>query len=164
MFDKGTHYNVGFEAVAVSAVSDLLEITAGERPLLLKRVRVTQSTEAGDAEAERIRFQILRGVGHTPGSGGANADIRKLDTNARDAGFTVSGVNGTIAVSGSGDLTVLEEQSEDVQTGFSHDAIDDHPAGRCYRINPGQSLIVRVASNPADSVTFSAVATVLELE
>ncbi|MBP8301429.1 MAG: hypothetical protein KA020_13765, partial [Planctomycetes bacterium] len=70
---NGRTYAVTFNAVAVSAAQDLFEITPGDdKPCEIVSLSIGQYSDAGDAAAELLGIQIIRGF-TASGSGGSSA-------------------------------------------------------------------------------------------
>lgn len=149
----GKLYVVGFEAAALTAATDFLELTAGSKlTLFLNEFRISQSTDVGDAAAENLRIALKRGAGNTAGSGGSTEASAPLISGDSAATSVVKKLNGTQAVAGGGTLTTLLEDAVPVEQGLHYRAAD-----RMHRISarPGESLIISLDAAPADSVTFS---------
>lgn len=68
----GFLYSVTFTATAVTAAVDLFELTCtADKPILLHKLVMGQTTDLGDAAEEVLQIGIYRGV--TAGSGGTAA-------------------------------------------------------------------------------------------
>lgn len=154
---NGRTYSVSFNAVAVSAAQDLFEITpADDKPCEIVSMHLGQYSDAGDAAAELIGIQIIRGH-TTSGSGGSAPTPVPLNPNASAAGFT-AGVNNTTAAS-AGTTTVLHSDTMNVQAGYNYiPPLDARPV-----VNQGNtSLVVRITA-PADALTMNGTLVVREL-
>lgn len=155
MSGKGGAYAVAFEDVAVTAVQDFFEITvpAGLQ-YVIHEVRVSQSSDAGDAEAEQLIFKIKRWWnGQSSGSGGSTATPGAV--HGRDRTRTAPAdweINNTTQMSGSNSL-LLYVTCEDVQVGLEY-----KPKKRFEPICiAGESFTVSLENTPADELTMSGV-------
>lgn len=157
----GRRYKSSFQNVSVSAAQDFFEILApADMCLLLEEIHITQSSDAGDAESEQLRFQIKRASGsYTSGSGGSTPTPQK--TSFGDAASTVTSEanNGTQAVAGTGALDILEEHCENIHNGFHYIA----PQGREHEFSPSQAIIISLPAAPGDALTMSGVCTFVEV-
>lgn len=159
---EGRVYTVVFENVAVTAQQDFFEITpASNKPIMLGGLtldNVGGNADAGDAQEEL--YQILVRRGHTTsGSGGTAPTPRPLRSSAgAAAGFTAEVNNTTIASLGTThDLLAIgwnvrvplrEFWPEELMPGAS--AADT-------------TIVVRLLSTPADSISLSGTLHVIEL-
>ena len=67
----GRIYTVEFEGTAVTAAVDFFELTpADDKPIEILGLFLSQSSDAGDAADELLRYRVIRGH-TTSGSGGA---------------------------------------------------------------------------------------------
>lgn len=156
----GRLYLVNVTAEAETVAVDFFEINVpSDAVVILREVRITQSTEAGDAASEQIRFQIKRGVGSTSGSGGASATFNKLQTGDAATGMTGEQMNTTQAVAGGGSLTTLIEECENVHNGWLYAP----PPDERLVFSPGEEILVSLGSAPADSISWSAYCLLEEL-
>jgi hypothetical protein len=153
-------YTVQFSAVAVTADQDLFEgLVPADAIVRILRIRVTQSSDAGDAESEQLRFQIKRGIGSTSGSGGTSPTANKHQTGDSASGLTWEVNNDTIAIAGGGSLTTILEEDENIHTGW-----DYHPTPEEYiYFSPNEEILVSLMADPADSLTMSGFLTYEEI-
>lgn len=155
----GRKYVINFASQAETAAFDALEITVpSDAVMVLHEVRITQSSDAGDAESEQLLFTLKRGIGATSGSGGASVTPQKLETGDAAAGITAEHTNTTQATAGGGSLTTLLTEAENVHMGWLHAP----PPNRCFVFSPSEIAVVSVDA-PADSLTFSGYAIVEEI-
>lgn len=141
-------YTATFAAIAVSAAQDLWELVAPvSTKVALREVRVGQYTDFGDAQAELLSIQIIRGY-TTTGSGGAAATPNNLAPWSLAAASTVSRNNTTVAQDGTG--AVMLADTFNVASGWWYRP----PAQEFILLSPGQRLVVRMTA-PADSITMS---------
>lgn len=146
-----TQYAATFAAVAVTAAQDVFEITApAGKAIRILEVRIAQYSDAGDAEAESLSVQFLRGH-PTGGSGGSTLTPVKFNPQiGSTAGSTVKANNTTVA-SGSGAETLLAD-SMTVSGGFYWRAVSDPPLG--ILVQAGERFVARITA-PADSLTMN---------
>ena len=158
---NGRLYVIPFEAQAVSAAIDFFEIVApSDAVMKLREVRITQSSEAGDAASEQLRFQIKKATGsYTSGSGGSAGSVNKMQTGDAAAGITAEVNNTTQAVAGTGTLTTLQPECENVHNGWLHKP----PPDERIPFSPSEACIISLPAAPADEVTFSGYAIVEEI-
>lgn len=141
-------YASSFSEVAVTVAADLFEITApADAVVVIHSIRIGQSTEEGDAQAEMLPIILHRG--HTvSGSGGSANTPVPLETGAAAAGSTVETCNTTQAnTSGS----QVKADAFNVQVGYQYIPI---PEERII-LSPSQRFVVRLGAAPTDSITFS---------
>lgn len=148
----GMRYVASFEAVAVTALQDLFEIsTPTDVVTVIHEIHVTQSSDAGDAQSEQLRFQILRGIGSTSGSGGTTETPQKQETGFGASGATVEVNNTTQAVTGGGSLTALFEECANIHVGWHYVPV---PEAR-FAFSPGEEILIALPAAPGDSLTMS---------
>ncbi len=141
--------------IAVTAPIDFYElIVPSDAVVILRSVRITQSTEAGDSMSEQIRFQIKRGVGSTSGSGGSAlvaGDFEKVQTGDAATGVTGEKDNTTQGTAGGGSLDILLEEADNVHNGWLHAP----PPDERFIFSPGEEIYISSPTTPLDSITFS---------
>lgn len=156
----GRLYTCQFGAVAATTAIDFFELVCpADAVMIVREVRISQSTEAGDAQSEQLRFQIKRGIGSTSGSGGASGTLNKVHTGDAAAGITAETNNTTQAIAGGGSLTILQEECENVHNGWLHAP----PPDERLVFSPSEVCIIAMPSTPADSISFSGYVLVEEL-
>lgn len=150
----GQIYFAHFSGQAETTAFDLWELLApADMCLALHMITFSQSTEAGDAEAEMLNVVFKRATGSfTSGSGGSSPTLTPKNQGQVAASATLEANNTTIAVVGSGTLTEFWTEAFNVQAGYQHLPI---PENR-FILSPSTALIVTMSSTPADSVTFNA--------
>lgn len=142
----GRIYSATFEQVAVSAAQDLFEINAPSDAIVaVHAVSISQSSDAGDVEAEQLNLLIHRGS--TSGSGGSSLTARPLQTGDAAFGGTIEANNTTQSTEG----VILHSESFSVVAGTS---IIWTPELRPI-ISPSGRLIVELQTTPADALTMS---------
>lgn len=157
----GRVYIAQFAGSAKTAAGDLFEVICpADAVLIIHEIRITQSTEAGDAQSEQMQVTVKRASGtYTSGSGGGSATAVPVSFGDPAFGGTVETNNSTPASAGTGALTTLMTISENVHNGFHYLPT---PETR-IQISPSQALVVALASTPADSITFDGVVVFEEL-
>lgn len=144
----GMQYTAVAVATAKTAETDIFEIVApADCIVAITSLYIGQSTDFGDAAAEGLKIQFIKGYA-TTGSGGNTVTPTKLQTGFAAAGSTVESHNTTIASTGS-PLTVHEDNFN-VQIGYQW-----RPAPNEYIIlSPSERLVIRIPA-PADSITIA---------
>lgn len=142
----GMMYAATFGAVAVTAAQDVFEIAApSNKIVVIHEIALEQSSDAGDAEAELLRIQAIRGFSAS-GSGGSSVTPAPLE-NGNTAGASVETNNTTVATTGT--TVTLFDRAFNVQIGFFW-----QPTPECRIVlSPSQRLVVRIPA-PADPLTM----------
>lgn len=150
-------YTVSFEAVAVTAQVDFLELdAAAEKPIAVIGFDLTQSSDVGDAAEEMLRVKWIRGH-TTSGTGGGTATPRPANLTDAAAGFTCETNNTTIASAGTG--VDLYAAAINIRSGSSPIWF---PEGAEIVTSGATLLVLRLMAAPADSLTMSCTAWVRE--
>jgi len=145
-------YTTHFSNVAATLAQDLFEIQVpSTKCVRLLRVRVSQNTEAGDAQSEQLRFTIKRGVGNNSGSGGSTHTPTKQATGDAASACTVEINNTTRAAAGGGSLTQILEEDENVHLGWDYRPTPDE----VLEFAPSETIIIGLEGAPTDSTTMS---------
>lgn len=147
---SGRLYTVVFSKVATTVAADLWEITpADDKPVEIIGLFISQSSDFGDAQAEVIPYTVIRG--HTvSGSGGSAPTPRPVHRGDTAAGFTAE-VNNTTAAN-TGTTVILHSGAFNVAVGEALWL----PDGCEWDASQGDTtLIVRLATAPADSIDMS---------
>lgn len=143
-------YTVSFTEVAVTVAVDLFELTpADDKPIEILGLFLGQSSDFGDAASEILPYRVIRG--HTvSGSGGATTTPRPIDRSGAAAGFAAETNNTTAANTGT---------TNDLHADTFNVAVGEKlwlPEGCLWEATQGDTtLIVRLASAPADSLDLS---------
>lgn len=154
----GRIYTVSFSAVAVTVAQDLFEgLLPADMCVSLHEVKVTQSSDAGDAASEQIRVSIRRVVGPTPGSGGSSPTPAKHQTG--DVVSTVGWEANNTTQSSGGTNTLIIPDVENVHNGVHYLPI---PEDRIM-YSPAEYILVELEDAPADSLTMSGYLTYEEI-
>lgn len=156
----GRMYTISFSAVSLSAAQDLFEISpADDKPVEICGLFLSQTGvgDIGDAAEELLKLAIIRGHS-TGGSGGSAATPAPVKATAASVGFAAEVNNTTIASAGTG--VTVHEDAWNVRAGYQF----WWPEGA----EPGASqanttIVVRMASAPADAITVSGTLYVREL-
>lgn len=111
----GLKYTVTFNNVTVSALQDLLTITApADSAVVLLEGELSQQGDYGDAQAEGLRITINRYA--TAGSGGSALTPRPHEVGFPAAGSTVAGGNTTLGAT----ATLLVSRNWNIQMPLFH--------------------------------------------
>lgn len=141
-------YSCAMSAVAVTAQSDLWEITAPAAGIVrIAGVLIGQSTDYGDAAAEGLTIDIIRAY-TSSGSGGSSVTPTPTNSSDSAAGSTVERNNTTIA-SGGSPVTLLSD-AMNIQAGYQMIWPPEHMP----ILRNSERLVVRMSA-PADSLTVS---------
>ncbi len=142
----GRIYSAVFEEVAVAAAQDLFELIApADGAVVVHSVTITQSSDAGDAQAEMLPILIHRGT--ATGTGGTTVTPSPLQVGDAAFGGTVEANNTTQSVEG----TFLHGEAFNVQIGFYYlPPPEDRPV-----VSPSALFIVELQSAPSDSLTMN---------
>jgi len=150
----GRMYSAVFEQVAVSAAQDLFEINApADAVVVLHSCVITQSSDAGDSEAEML--PVLFHLGSTSGSGGSAVTPRPLELGDAAFGGTVEANNTSQSTEGN----QLHAEAFNVQVGFYYIPT---PESR-ITISPSDRLIIELQSAPSDALTMNGTIVIEEI-
>lgn len=142
----GRRYSVVFEEVAVSVAQDLFELVApADATVVIHSVTITQSSDAGDAQAEMLPILIHRGT--ATGSGGSTPTPSPLSEGDAAFGGTAEANNTTQSVEG----TLLHAEAFNVQIGLYYLP----PPEDRIEVSPSQLLIVELQAAPDDELTMN---------
>ena len=154
----GRYYIVQFQAVAVSAAQDLLELApADDKPCLLVEAHVSQSSDYKDAEEEGLRLAVRRGY-TTSGSGGTAPTIERRNPGDAAASFVAEVNNTTLATTGT--VAELHSRSFNSRIGWH---FEPTPTGYLPVAEAQSRLVVRLLAAPADALTMDGEFHILEL-
>lgn len=150
-------YTVSFAAVAATAQQDLFEIvaTAG-RPCRIRGIKLSQSSEVGDAQEEQLHLLFKSGQ-TTSGSGGSAPTPVPLDVNDAAAGFTAEANNTTKASAG----TIVTHLADSWNVRGEYMWM--MPPEMCFHLTGGRRFTVELATTPGDSITLNGTLWVEEL-
>jgi len=154
---QGHVYTASFTGVAVTALQDLFELLAAAGvPAIIHEIRIGQSSDAGDAEAEMLQIQVSRTDGTTSGSGGTTPTPQDHSPASPAASTTVEANNTTQATV----ATPIISDTFNVQAGWLYVPT---PEERII-IPGGGTVVVELPSAPNDSLTMSGSITFEEIK
>lgn len=157
----GRIYAVTFENVAVAAAQDFFELSpADDKPIRILGFNIANvggAADAGDAQEELWRIAVIRG--HTvSGSGGSAFTPVPLDPNDTAAGFAAEINNTTIANTGT--TTTPFADGINIRVPYQQ-MFTPETAIKASQANT--TIVLRLLSTPADSVSMSGTIFVEEL-
>jgi hypothetical protein len=143
-------YTVSFTEVAVTTAVDVFEIRpADDKPCEVIGLFMSQSTDFGDSASEIIPYRVIRGFTST-GTGGATPTPTPVNRSDGAAGFQADTNNTGAATTGS---------TVDLHSGAFNIAVGEAlwlPEGCEWSVTQADTtLVVRLASAPADSIDLS---------
>lgn len=142
-------YTVTFQAVAITASQDLFEITpADDKPVQFLGLFLAQNTDVGDAQDEVLRWSCIRGH-TTSGSGGSAPTPRPTKRSDAAAGFAAEANNTTKATVGT--THILHADGFNVRVGC---AFWWTPETTPEATQGDTTMLIRLETAPADSITF----------
>ena len=150
---NGPIFTATFSAIAVSAAQDVFQLTAHATSRIeICEIFLGQYSDAGDAAAEMLSVQIIRGH-TTTGSGGAAVTPANFEPWSRAAVTTVLRNNTTIAADGT--AVILHSEAFNVQGGWLYKPFkSNHEDNERPKIEAGGIVVVRITA-PADAVTMN---------
>lgn len=157
---QGPHvYTATFRNVVVLALQDLFQLLAAAAvPVWLHSVRIGQTTDAGDSEAELLEIQITRTDFTINGSGGSTPTPEPHSPASPAASTTVEANNDTVSTV----QTVILEDVFNIQAGWLYQPPPEErillPAG----ITNG--LIIALPVAPTDPITMDGSITFSEVK
>lgn len=133
--------------------SDLLEaLPADDKPVRLKGMRLSQTSEVGDTGEEGLRISIIRMAATvTSGSGGSAVTPVPNDSADAAAGFAAECNNTTVATT-SGAATTAEELGWNIRNSPFEIWWPDEDDR--LKAKQGEGLIVRCQTTPADDISI----------
>lgn len=145
----GRRYYVDLPPTAITVAADLFELTpADDRPIRVLAVNLHQTSDFGDAQEEIISLVWVRGH-TTSGSGGSTPTPRPVNPTDAAAGFTAEAANTTQASAGTG--VNLARHGFNVRGGLER----PYTPEECPEASQANTtLVLRMASAPADSLTI----------
>lgn len=143
-------FAVTFAAVAVTAAQDIFEIvTPATTRAALREIELSQYTEFGDAAAELLSVQLIRGYTVSGSGGTAFTPLSLLNHAGKRAAVVTAEINNT-TVANTGTAEVLRASSFNVASGWWYRP----PADERIILEVSSRLVVRITA-PADSVTMN---------
>ena len=151
-------YTVTFNATAVTTAVDLFELTpADDKPIRLLALYLGQTTELGDAQEEQLEIRIIRGF-TASGSGGSAPTPSPITPADTAAGFAAETLNTTLANTGT--TNTLFVDTWNVRAGYQ---LIFTPEMQMGATQANTTIVVRLQSAPADSITITGTLFVQEL-
>lgn len=153
----GRIYTVVLAATVTAAGTDtdwLLVLPADDKPVKLRGMLISQTSEIGDSQEEGLRFSILRlPATVTNGSGGTTPTPSPMDSADVAAGFTAH-VNDTTVATTSGTAVALaefgwNERNSPYEMWFPDDRF-------APKVKQGEALAVRQQTTLADDMSACA--------
>lgn len=142
-------YTAVVSGVAVSAAQDLFEITAPAAGVVrITGLTIGQSSDYGDAAAEGLGVEIIRGY-TSSGSGGSSVTPSAINSRDSAASSAVERNNTTVA-SGGSPVTLVSDVMN-VQAGYQM----IWPPGHMPMARNSERMVVRLTA-PSDSLTVYA--------
>lgn len=152
-------YTVTFTPTAETVAVDLIALTAADDiPIRIRSIRVWQTSDFGDAQAEGITLNLVRGNTTNGSGGGAGTNSLVGGSHDAAASFT-SRVGDTTAASAGSPVTVWSD-GWNVQLPYNVIFPEDMMRGTDQ--GAGQ-LVLRLGGAPADSITVGAQIDVWEM-
>lgn len=149
---NGPIFTATFSAIAVSAAQDVFQLTAHATSRIeICEIFLGQYSDAGDAAAEMLSVQLVRGH-TTTGSGGSAVTPGNFEPWSRAAVTTVLRNNTTIAADGT--AVILHAEAFNVQGGWLYKPLKTEEDNERPKIEAGGIVVVRITA-PADAVTMN---------
>lgn len=145
-------FAVPIASTAQTVAIDWVEVrSAASRVLKLVEVRISQSTETGDAAEEMIRWYIKTGISTVAsGSGGTTPTPYALDGSATASGFTAEVNNTTQLAVGTGTLNTIVMDPFNVRTGLLYVPLPQV----VWQVANQNYIAIGMGAAPADSITW----------
>ena len=153
---------LSFTLTNAGGTSDILSIQpAANKPCLLRRLKIGQTSEVAEAQEEGLRFSIQRlPATFTVGSGGtAITTPPPVKRSSAAASFTAR-MNDTTIATTSGTIATLEELGWNERASPVEWVWD---ADEAYDVINGEGLIVLSQSTPADDLTMQVTALIEQM-
>jgi hypothetical protein len=145
---QGHIYIARFSGVAVTVAQDLFQLLASATvPIIIHEIRIGQSSDAGDAQAEMARIQLARSDMTINGSGGTTVTPVATSPGSPAAATVVEANNTTLS-------TVQVPILSDVFNVQANWLYVPTPETRII-ILPTQGFIIALPDAPNDSLTMS---------
>lgn len=142
-------YTASFEGSGTTAQVDFFEYTVPTgQTLRLLSVHVGQSSDAGDAESEMLKYEIKAQQGGTSGSGGSTASIRAADPSVSSSIGNVEVLNTTPATGTTEEF--IHRDAFHVAAGLHYVPTPEE----MHDVKGGDRLVVKLTKTPADSIDF----------
>lgn len=151
-------YTVKFAGVAVTAQQDFFEIApADDKPIIIVKIELTQSTEVGDSQEEGLDVRLV--AGNTVSGSGGSAFTPLLNS----AGYAAAGasceINNTTKAN-TGTERELWASNWNVRMPWIYQPTPEE----YFVISQADSRVcLRLGTTPADSITMSGTLVFMEL-
>jgi hypothetical protein len=143
-------YDAPFGFTAETVAVDIVELTpADDKPIVIIRTMVGQSTEVGDAQEEFIPIAWIRGNTSSGSGGVAAAAPNTRNPSDATAGFTYEALNTT--PSSSGTTKTLAQYAWSVRGGLDMVHL---PEERPEASQGNTLMCLRLGAAPVDSITI----------
>jgi len=146
----GRIYTVVYQGTITNAGGDvdLLELLpADDKPVKLRGLLLSQTSEVGDAAEEGLRISVARLQTPTSGSGGSAVTPRAMDSADSAAGVAAECANTTVATDAGTTQTLVELAWNIRQSPYEMWFPDDR---FCPKVKQGEALVVRQQTTAAD--------------
>lgn len=148
-------YAACFQAVAVTAAQDIWEVVApAAGTIKVAALLIGQSSDYGDAAAEGLQLDVIRGHG-TSGSGGSSVTPTPMNASDAASGATVERNNTTVATTGT--PVYLLSDDINIQAGYQMVFMPEFMP----TVRNSERLVIRITA-PADSLTVSSTIYLIE--
>jgi hypothetical protein len=146
----GRIYSIVYQGTITNAGGDvdLLELLpADDKPVKLRGLLLSQTSEVGDAAEEGLRISVARLQTPTSGSGGSSVTPRAMDSADSAAGVAAECANTTVATDAGTTQTLVELAWNIRQSPYEMWFPDDR---FCPKVKQGEALVVRQQTTAAD--------------
>lgn len=144
-------YDCSFGPTAETVAVDLVELTpADDKPLVVLRSTLAQTTELGDAQEEFIGIAWIRGNTSTGSGGVAAANGNSRNPSDATSGFTYEALNTTQATGGT--TKTLAQTAWSVRGGLDYVFL---PEERPEVTQANTLMCWRLGAAPTDSITMA---------
>lgn len=152
----GTMWTVPWTGTVTNAGgnTDLWEILpAAEKPILLRMIRLGQTSEVADAAEEGLRVSVIRMTATVTSGSGGSADAPEALGDAAQAPSFAGETNNTTVATTTGDTEILDEiawinRISPLETWYPDERF-------CPRAENGEALLIRLQDTVADDITFA---------
>lgn len=151
----GAIYSAEVDTAGTTVAIDFFELLApSDAVVIIHEIRISQSTEFADAQAEQLEILVKRVVGApTSGSGGATPTEQPFEFGSPAAGVVVEAGN-TTKLTGGTQANLIRE-GFNVQIGWLYIP----PPELRIVLSPDQRLVVELVDAPADAIDLHGVIT-----
>ncbi len=148
----GQVYSASFSAVAVTAIQDLFQLLPpADAIVAIHSITITQSSDAGDSEAEMLQINISRTDFTINGSGGSTSTPAPHERGFAAAATVVEINNTTLSTAQS----IIQPLSFNVQAGWFYQPTPEERIIMSADVTEG--LVINLPVAPTDELTMSGV-------